>query len=227
MIREGSLEEISDGKLYGSRDLVKVDTEDCKGCSACCQGMGGSIILDPMDVHKLTRGLQRDFMDLMADTIELNVGDGMILPNLRMQESNDSCCFLNEEGRCRIHAIRPGFCRLFPLGRYYEGNGFSYILQAHECVKGGRKKVRVSQWIGIEKLKDYERFCLSWHRMQKYVQEILEKIPEEAKKSISMYVLKQFYMVPYSDEMDFYAQFDARLAEAQATLDSFCKTAGV
>ena len=47
MKREVDLNEISDGRLYSSGDMVKVDCHDCEGCSACCQGMGNSIILDP------------------------------------------------------------------------------------------------------------------------------------------------------------------------------------
>ena len=49
MKRYIDLNEISDGKLYTANDLVKADCHDCKGCSACCQGMGSSIVLDPMD----------------------------------------------------------------------------------------------------------------------------------------------------------------------------------
>lgn len=45
MKREVDLNEISDGRLYSSGDMVKVDCHDCEGCSACCQGMGNSILL--------------------------------------------------------------------------------------------------------------------------------------------------------------------------------------
>ena len=38
--------------------------------------------------------------------------------------------FLNEQGRCSIHDSRPGFCRLFPLGRFYENGGFREIVHA-------------------------------------------------------------------------------------------------
>ena len=47
MIREVDLQEISDGKLYTANDLVKAGCNDCAGCSACCRGMGNSIVLDP------------------------------------------------------------------------------------------------------------------------------------------------------------------------------------
>ena len=32
MLRNVSLEDISDGKLYTENDLVRVDTNSCKGC---------------------------------------------------------------------------------------------------------------------------------------------------------------------------------------------------
>lgn len=56
MIREVDLQEISDGKLYTANDLVKAGCNDCAGCSACCRGMGNSIVLDPLDMHRLVRG---------------------------------------------------------------------------------------------------------------------------------------------------------------------------
>lgn len=58
MLREVDLNEISDGKLYNSNDMVKADCGGCMGCSSCCQGMGNSIILDPLDLHRLCTGLE-------------------------------------------------------------------------------------------------------------------------------------------------------------------------
>ena len=52
MERNVEIDKISDGKRYGANDLVKVGCDDCRGCSACCHGMGDSIVLDPMDVKK-------------------------------------------------------------------------------------------------------------------------------------------------------------------------------
>ena len=52
MRREQTLEEISDGKLYDSNDMVKADCHDCEGCCDCCQGMGDSVLLDPYDVYR-------------------------------------------------------------------------------------------------------------------------------------------------------------------------------
>ena len=117
MKRNVSLEEISDGRLYSRNDMVKAGCGDCKGCSSCCSGMGNSVILDPYDIYRLTALMGSTFEELMQGKIELNVVDGIILPNLSMSSGTETCAFLNEQGRCSIHAYRPGICRLFPLGR--------------------------------------------------------------------------------------------------------------
>ena len=95
MKREVDLNEISDGRLYSSGDMVKVDCHDCEGCSACCQGMGNSIILDPMDLWRLQLGKKENFDTLLANYLELNVVDGMVLPNLKMAGEEEACLFLN------------------------------------------------------------------------------------------------------------------------------------
>ena len=85
MKREIDMKEISDGKLYGPNDLVKADCGDCHGCFDCCRGMGQSILLDPLDIYRLTGNLKVTFEELLADKIELNVVDGLILPNLKIR----------------------------------------------------------------------------------------------------------------------------------------------
>lgn len=209
MKRQVDLKDISDGKLYGINDLVKADCGDCKGCHACCCGMGQSIILDPLDVFRLTMGLGVSFEELLVDKVELHVVDGMILPNLKMQGEEEACTFLNGEGRCSIHAFRPGICRLFPLGRYYENGSFQYFLQTHECKKENRAKVKVKKWIDTPEVKKYEKFVLDWHNYLGKMEECLEKEPEKAKK-ISMDILKNFYLAPYDTEQEFYPQFEER-----------------
>ena len=113
-----SLAEISDGHLYKANDMVKADCGGCEGCSQCCRGMGSSIILDPYDVYRLTTGIGKSMQELLATSVELNVVDGVILPNLKMQGTREACAYLDTEGRCSIHPYRPGICRVFTLGRH-------------------------------------------------------------------------------------------------------------
>lgn len=64
MERNVEIDKISDGKRYGANDLVKVGCDDCRGCSACCNGMGDSIVLDPMDVYRLEREINREHIPI-------------------------------------------------------------------------------------------------------------------------------------------------------------------
>lgn len=216
MLRECNLDEISDGKKYSINDMVKADCDDCKGCSACCHGMGSSIVLDPLDVHRLMSHFHTRFEVLLEDKIELNVVDGVILPNLKMntQAEGEPCVFLDTEGRCSIHGDRPGICRIFPLGRVYENNSFSYILQIHECQKENRSKVKVSKWIDTPDLKKNQQFITDWHYFLKAVQTRLAAGGDEEQiKRTAMQILQYFYIEPYHTDSDFYEQFDKRLIQ--------------
>ena len=230
MLRNVSLEEISDGRLYGLNDMARLGCNDCSGCSSCCRGMGNTIVLDPYDVWRLTGGLGVSLQQLLAGHLELNVVDGIILPNLKLAGDSEQCTFLNEAGRCSIHPYRPGICRLFPLGRYYEEDGFRYILQVHECEKQNRSKVKIRKWMDTPDMERYDAYIADWHAFLSKLRAKLEKetlagastdaADEEASsqdlaKSISMYVLQQFYLLLYDTSRDFYSQYEARMAAAK------------
>lgn len=216
MKREITLDEISDGKLYGLNDMVKADCSQCKGCFACCQDMGNSVVLDPLDVYRITKNLSCRTEDLLAEKVELNVVDGIVLPNLNMSGPQKLCGFLNPEKRCSIHSFRPGICRLFPLGRVYGEAGFQYFLQVHECRMEKRAKVKVKNWIDTADLKQYERFIWDWHCYLKELQKQIEESKDEAfSKKVSMDVLRNFYLKPYHQEEGFYKEFYQRLKEAE------------
>lgn len=212
MKREIDIKEISDGKLYDLNDMVKADCKDCEGCSACCKGMGNSIVLDPLDVFRLTKGLNCTFEALIQNQAELNVVDGIVLPSIRMGEAGEACGFLDPQGRCSIHSFRPGICRLFPLGRIYTEEGIRYFLQIYECAKKNRTKVKVRSFMDNPDGKRYDKFIADWHDFLKKAENEMEKQNDpNFTRELSMNVLKMFYLTPYEKEQDFYDQFGKRL----------------
>ena len=98
MERYVKMEDISDGKRYGSNDMAKLGCNECEGCSECCHNVGESIILDPWDVYMLETYLSCGFEGLLGKYLELKVFQGVILPYLLLDEK-DGCHFLNEEER--------------------------------------------------------------------------------------------------------------------------------
>lgn len=221
MKRNIDMNEISDGKLYDINDMVKADCNDCKGCSACCQGMGESILLDPLDIYNLTAGLNTTFEQLLAEAVELNVVEGVILPNLKMGKEKESCFFLDENGRCSIHGFRPGICRLFPLGRFYENHDFKYFIQIHECKNPNKTKVKVKKWIDTPNLLENKKFIIDWHYFIDDVQNKIAKISDENLiKKIDMFILQHFFIERYTESEDFYEQFNSRLEKAKKVLET-------
>lgn len=223
MERRVDLKQISDGKLYGLNDLVRADSAGCTGCSACCRGMGRSVVLDPLDVHRLILGLHTSFEELLKDRLELNVADGIILPNLKMSGEGEACGFLDKDGRCTVHENRPGICRLFPLGRIYGDGGFQYFLQVHECKKGTRAKVRVKKWIDTPEAEVYDKFVADWHFFLKNMEKTVKESGEEqVERAICMYILRKFYFLPFGENADFYGEFYGRLKKACDLFGTAC-----
>ncbi|MCR5703547.1 MAG: YkgJ family cysteine cluster protein [Eubacterium sp.] len=217
MKRDVDLKEISDGRLYTANDMVKADCHDCKGCHACCCGMGNSIVLDPLDVHRLCQGLQVGFETLLKDKLELQVVDGLVLPNLKMIGEEERCGFLNEEGRCSVHPYRPGICRMFPLGRVYEGDDFHYFLQVYECPVKKKGKVKVKKWIDMPELKSYEEYIKAWHQFLIQCQKEAESLEPEQLQVLTMFLLKVFYKDTYGAE--FFGEFKRRLEDTKKKLN--------
>ncbi len=215
MERTINLEEISDGRRYGLNDMVKADCGDCRGCSDCCRDMEHSILLDPLDIHRLSVGLGLTFEQLLEGRIELNLVDGMILPNLKMSQGDNCCTFLNREGRCSIHPLRPGICRIFPLGRIYENGSFQYFLQIHECSRENRAKVKVKKWIDTPEVKQNQEYLTRWHYFVKELGEELSRRRDESlRRAVVLFVLKQFFQTPYPEP--FYDSFFQRLQQGIA-----------
>lgn len=223
MKRDGDLSALTDGKLYRSNDMARLGCNDCEGCSACCKGMGNSVVLDPYDVWRLTKGLGIPFTEMIGKQVMLSVVDGLILPSLNMENQTGACPFLNGEGRCSIHAFRPGICRLFPLGRYYHDGGFSYVLMTGECQKENRSKLKIDKWLGEPNLKAYEQFVMQWKGILEQTREKMQELLQESgkadgsnegtekvlalQKKLSMELLQAYYFTPYGE--DFLAEFSA------------------
>ena len=219
MLREINLDEISDGKLYSSNDMARTDCKGCDGCSACCHGMGSSIVLDPLDVYRLSINLSKPVNELLAGPLELNVADGIILPNLKMTGTNEACSFLDTDGRCTVHAFRPGICRMFPLGRFYENGSFRYFLQIKECSRENRTKQKIRKWIDMPEFGRYETFVADWHFFVRRLQDrLMQQSDMEAAQRINRYILQEFYFRGWDAEQNFYDQFSERLKKAQKVL---------
>ncbi len=219
MIRNCDINEISDGRKYGENDMVKCDTGGCKNCVSCCTGMGNTIVLDPYDICLLKEATGNDFQQLLnSGKIELNIVDGLILPNIAMNKNNQ-CSFL-ENSRCSIHKNRPGICRLFPLGRIYENNDFLYFVQKDQCKNNNLIKIKVKKWIDTEDLSNYHEYIRKWHYFIKEMGKCMVALKQNEKpeliNDVTMFILNTFFVTNYNfDNMNVYQFYCEKISEAE------------
>ena len=203
--------------------MAKIGCHDCAGCSSCCEDMGQSIWLDPYDIYNLTTHLGKTMEELLQKEVELHVEDGLIMPNIRMvEEGIPHCSFLNTEGRCGIHGYRPGYCRLFPLGRHYEEGKLSYFVLEDACPVPNKSKLKINKWLGVPRIRDYEHFLEQWHELTKGLRLFYEdnqslEQNDAVVKAINMQFLQIFYLTPYTQE-EFYSQFEERMLQMRKFL---------
>ena len=95
--------------------------------------------------------------------------------------------------------MRPGICRLFPLGRVYDDKGeFSYFLQTGECAKKNLAKIKVKKWTCLRCPEKNREFVTAWHALirtagQKMV-EHKQSGRGEKLQELAMYILNEFYV---------------------------------
>ena len=176
MRREVSLEEISDGRLYELNDMVKADCQDCAGCHDCCEGMGDSVVLDPMDVYRLCTNLGKTPQELVStglDSVRCH-GWEYSASSLHEWEKTNAACFLNEQGRCSIHDcpswISADFSHWDVSMKMEDSSIFCRSMNAR---RPSRSKIKVKKWIDTPDLRQYEKFVADWHYFLLDVQEVL------------------------------------------------------
>lgn len=165
MIREINRKLITEDKLFKAQDMAPVGCEGCEGCGECCRNRGTSLTLDAFDVRVLKAAFGKTFQQLINEgMIELVPVEDYVLPMIGRKEGNDECFFLGSDGRCRIHKIRPGICRMFPLARIYHRDGsFSYFVQETECPYTDGTPVLISDWLGFRNIEKYEQEVREYH----------------------------------------------------------------
>jgi len=181
------------------------------GCHECCETTEDTIFLDPYDIYMLEKATRKPFEEMLENEIALRVSDGLIVPTLNKKETG-SCVFLSDSFRCGIHGFRPGFCRLFPLGRIWNEDGsFDYFIQVHECPYENKGEIEISKWLSCENLKMYESFIRAWHAITSDIKALLE-VPDEGRslKAANMKMLNEYFVKPYDTHKDFYSQFYSR-----------------
>jgi hypothetical protein len=199
--------------------LSKNDTFNfgCNECGACCRDRE-DILLTPFDVFRIAKHLKMSIHDMLEEYCESYEGASSRIPVVRIKpKPYRNTCPFSKKGRCLIHAVKPGVCALFPLGRMtdYESKELHYILQPATCGNTNQTQT-VRQWLENYAITDSEDITVIWHMKTGELSEILRKVYKKIdfKHDVVNSALIMTLYLAYDLEQDFMPQFTANCDEA-------------
>lgn len=84
----------------------------CQGCGACCRIKHGIVRVSDEEIRRISAFLGMGELEFIASETDVAPDRrGLILKSC----ADDSCVYLTEDNRCRIHAVKPDKCRTFPF----------------------------------------------------------------------------------------------------------------
>jgi Fe-S-cluster containining protein len=101
------------------------------GCGSNCCKAGAPIVLNPYEIALICKASGLSYEDLL-DVVETDRVNGFPLV---MLPRNPVCHFWTDSG-CSIYAERPLACRLFPLGRLFDGGRSFLVLPERNICTG-------------------------------------------------------------------------------------------
>lgn len=166
-----------------------VDMEDtflfgCKMCGDCCRKRSEAIILTGYDVYNIAKATNLTPLEVLTKYTECQRGTDSHLPIVYLKERFDGSCSLLRKGKCTIQKDKPVVCRLYPLGRYYDGSGHKYFKQRASCVGAG-VEIKVKDWLEEFGIAELDEVSELWAQLitsaALYMLNIEKKNPKLAK----------------------------------------------
>jgi Fe-S-cluster containining protein len=221
-------------------DKMEVGLDDtfrfkCYGCGKCCKNRE-DILLNPKDLFNIALSLGKSTAEVMDSICDRYIGGSSRIPLVRLQPvGKNMVCPLLKDNRCTVHALKPGVCALFPLGRFVKYNAedgkadlsgnasVSYLLNPIEC--GGHRNNTVRRWLESFGLDPNDPYYLRWTdffmNMSNYVRNLESaerKLPPQGFVAIWS-VLQHLLYENYDTAQDFMPQFEDNIAKARELID--------
>ena len=84
----------------------------CQGCGACCRIKSGIVRVGDDEIRRIAAFLGMSELEFIDRETEIAPDRrGLILKS----RADESCVYLTDDNRCRIHPVKPDKCRTFPF----------------------------------------------------------------------------------------------------------------
>jgi Fe-S-cluster containining protein len=159
------------------------------GCESTCCKASAPIILNPYEIALICRECDISYENLLdiVDTDRANGFPLVLLPR------DPSCHFWTKDG-CRIYAARPLACRLFPLGRVYDGSQSRFVLPKQNSCDGLIHEAAgtVGEYVTAQDVDRHIQMADRWIEFVNTVEQL--SLPDKPVTSVA------FHMLVYSPD---------------------------
>ena len=93
---------------WHSSAIKASDIFECQQCGACCEGYGGTYVTEG-DILAISDHIGISAEDFIKK-YGTKSGSGLVLV-----QGRDGYCVFAEQGRCKIHPVKPRMCRDWPF----------------------------------------------------------------------------------------------------------------
>jgi Fe-S-cluster containining protein len=178
----------ADAAVLTETDLLQLSCTRT-GCDSNCCKASAPIVLNPYEIELICRESSMSYGD-MLDIVDTERANGFPLV---MLPRNPVCHFWSVNG-CRIYRARPLACRLFPIGRVYDGLRSRFVLPGRNMCGGlaSQPERTVGDYLQVQ---EAARHITMADRWIEFVNEIeLMPLPDKPVTSVA------FHMIVYSPD---------------------------
>jgi Fe-S-cluster containining protein len=178
----------ADAAVLEETDLLQLSC-GISGCDSNCCEASAPIVLNPYEIALICLASAMSYEDLL-DVVDTERANGFPLVML----PRDPVCHFRTGKGCSIYQARPLACRLFPIGRVYDGLRSRFVLPGRNICNGlaplpGKT---VGDYL---KTQDVDRQIRMADRWIEFVNEIeLLPLPDKPVTSVA------FHMIVYSPD---------------------------
>jgi Fe-S-cluster containining protein len=178
----------ADAPVLRETDLLQLSC-GTEGCTTNCCKASAPIVLNPYEIALICRESKMSYEDLL-DIVDTDRANGFPLVML----PRDPVCHFWTELGCRIYSARPLACRLFPIGRVFDGIQSRFVLPGRNSC-AGLSRVPAGSVADYVKTQDAALQIQMADRWIEFVNEIeMLPLPDKPVTSIA------FHMLVYSPD---------------------------
>lgn len=203
----------------------------CRACGKCCKN-NTDITLSAHDIFRIAQYLGRSTQEIIEGYCEIIPGKDSEVPIVyAAPQGPEAVCPFLLDRKCKVHAVKPTVCALFPLGRFYRDNEETIFLQPDQTScgrKDGERTTTVRKWIGDHATEEFQFIGRLWGDI---IFQLTCKLLEFRSTPLMKYPRTK-YMIFNAMAQDLYLGYDTnapfvpQLQYRQVRLNRLCKSLG-